>query len=136
MTHTFEIKVQCKGNAVGTLAWLDSFLANGELVIKNTKSGTAGMFFHTKLKDDGTPNADNEGNTFICKAVSNTYQYEGHRSVYVNDKTSIIFPHVISDPYGRDEGIFTFPLTPSATVKMEEFISNAVEEFIAWWENQ
>lgn len=136
MTHTFEIKVQCKGNAAGTLNWLNSFLADGELVIKNTKTGGVGMFFHSNTKPDGSIANENECNKFICKAVSNTYDYQEYRYSAIGNDNYVVFVYVQNDEYGMNNGLFNFPLTPAASEKMEEFIDSAVEEYTSWWKEQ
>jgi hypothetical protein len=70
MTHTFEIKVQCKGDAVGTLGWLNSLLADGELVVKPSKDGTPGLFFHELHDLDGKERPPHQGNVFLIKVRS------------------------------------------------------------------
>ena len=48
---SIEIKVECKGSAVGTLGWLNSILESSELVIKNNKIGLPAIFLKTEKQD-------------------------------------------------------------------------------------
>lgn len=94
------------------------------------------MFFHSNLKPDGTIAEENECNKFICKVVSNTYDYQGYNYKNIGNDNAIIYTYVQNDEYGLNEGLFNFALTPSANEKMEEFILSAVEQYKEWWNQQ
>lgn len=133
MTHNFEIKVQCKGDAVGTLGWLNSLLADGELVIKNTKDGVAGMFFHYFHDKQGNETKPNEGNTFICKPIiSYDGEYEYEQEPVNGALLKCVYP--VSDEHAC--GFVDYPLTPAAKEKLTEFLEKAKEQFVEWWNNQ
>jgi len=135
MTHNFEIKVQCKGNAVGTLNWLNSLLEDGELVIKNTKGGGSSMFLHNKTKFDGTPTLDTESNTFICKVIVQRDYIEEYRVKRLSVDNVLVYAYPVTG-YQGEHGIVDCPLTPAALIKMEEFIEKATGQFVEWWNEQ
>jgi hypothetical protein len=132
MTHTFEITVQCKGNAVGTLGWLNSFLLDGELVVKECKDGSPGLFFHEKHDMEGKETTSNKCNTFICKVATDRFEpeylYQGYNGV------DIKCVNVIRGE--MEYGFFGFPLTPSAFEKASEFLNSACSKFAEWWKQQ
>ena len=130
----FEIKVECKGSAAGTLGWLNEKLAATELVMKNTKNGEAGMFARecTGVNSEGKKTYVN---TFICKVSgcdpnhTDHWCYEGRR---INDT------YLYSCKLYSDEASFGFvdiPLTKAAEDVAEEFLTMACEKFVEWWEN-
>lgn len=134
MTHTFEIKVQCKGQAAGTLNWLNSILSDGELVVRNTKNGEPGMFFHAKTKIDGTASQENECNTFICKIMNEVYKCIEYDYRKLDNGLYAVHCYAVSDH--NQYGFVDFPLTPAAQLKCEEFLNSAVNEYIEWWNKQ
>lgn len=137
MTHNFEIKVQCKGQAAGSLNWLNSILEDGELVIRNTNNGVPGMFLHSKTKNDGGLNSENEGNKFICKAmVTEVYVDGGYRTKYLDDSKNNVIAYISAIDNHETHGFTEYPLTPAALTKVEEFIDKAVELYTEWWNNQ
>ena len=129
----FSVKVQCKGHAVGTIGWLNEILSNGELVIKNTKSGGAGMFFHEFTRADGTPRDANERNTFICKLVNSLEETDGYNSRKHGDFWLIYISPV--GEYMYKNGFSDYPMTYAATSAMEEFIEKACDTYLEWWDN-
>ena len=127
MTYNFEIKVQCKGNAVGTTGWLNSILENSELIVKNTKSGTPGLFMFEK-------NAQEKKGTFICSVTNDERSY-GY-SEYNIKGVNIFCVYPVSDQYGFEYGFIDYPLTPSALEIATEFLEKARDQFVNWWINQ
>ena len=128
----FEIKVECKGSAAGTLGWLNEKLAATELVIKNTKNGEAGMFARecTGVNSEGKKTYVN---TFICKVDSydpdNDWLYDWRR---ISD-TDLLTCKLYSDE--ATFGFVDIPLTKAAGEVAEEFLTMACEKFVEWWEN-
>ena len=128
----FEIKVECKGFAAGTLGWLNEKLNKNELVIKNTKNGEAGMFARefTGLTEDGKKRYVS---TFICKVDNydpdNGWLYECRR---ISD-TNLLSCKLYSDE--ASFGFVDIPLTKAAAEVAEEFLTMACEKFVEWWEN-
>lgn len=136
MTHNFEIKVQCKGKAAGSLNWLNSILEDGELVIRNTKDGVPGMFLHSKAKSDGSLNSENEGNKFICKAMVVRDYVDGYRLKRLGDNNDNAIAYISAVDSYDENGFTEYPLTPAALIKVEEFIDKAVELYTEWWNEQ
>jgi hypothetical protein len=132
MIHKFEINVQCKGYAVGTLGWLNSLLADGELVIKPCKDGAPGLFFHKKHDKEGKEIAHDKGNTFICKVAKDRfepeYAYQEHNGI------DIKCVNVISGE--MEHGFIDYPLTPAAYKAASEFLDSSCDHFAQWWKNQ
>ncbi|MFW6246817.1 MAG: hypothetical protein ACOC22_01430 [bacterium] len=128
----FEIKVECKGSAAGTLGWLNEKLAATTLVIKNTKNGEAGMFAKefTRVNEKGQKMFVN---TFICKVDSfdpdNGWLYESRR---ISD-TDLLSCKLYSDE--ASFGFVDIPLTKAAEAVLEEFLTKACEKFVEWWES-
>lgn len=130
----FEIKVECKGSAAGTLGWLNEKLAATELVIKNTKNGEAGMFARelTGVNGEGKKTYVN---TFICKVMNydpndtDRWVYEGRR---IND-TDLYSIRLYSDE--TSFGFSDIPLTTAAEIVAEDFLTMACEKFVEWWES-
>ena len=69
MKTSIEIKVECKGDAVGTLGWLNSMLEKSEMVIKNSKNGLPEIFLKTE-KPDGTFEY-----RFLCRKATYDAEY-------------------------------------------------------------
>lgn len=126
MKNTIEIKIECKGEAVGTLGWFNSIIEKSELVIKNRKNGLPGMFLVTNNEDKTI------STRFVC-CVKDSEEDEMYFKV-VKDNYIRVYNQV--DDYGYKNGLFNFPLTPSCSKKVVEFLDSAVEKFAEWWENQ
>lgn len=47
MVHNVEVKIECKGDAAGTLGWFSAMMERSEFVIKNGKNGSPAMFLKT-----------------------------------------------------------------------------------------
>lgn len=133
MIHNFEIKVQCKGNAAGTLGWLNEILLNGELVIRNNKDGKPALFLHEKTDLQGIERPAEKGNTFICRLDDDTDPM-GYEQCRVNN-TDLLCAYVQGSENGYKYGFVDYPLTPAARDKAEEFLSAAFELFVNWWES-
>lgn len=127
MTYNFEIKVQCKGYAVGTMSWLHSILENSELIVKNTKDGTPGLFMFDKKSPE-------KKGTFICSAT-NDEMSEGYERLTI-EGVSIIRVFPVSDQFGFQVGFVDYPLTPVALDIAKNFLEKASEQFAKWWNNQ
>ena len=129
MTHTFEIKVQCKGHAVGTLGWVNSIFANGELIIKSCRDGAPGLFFHMLYDKHGKQNDQNQGNYFICKVAQAKdepeYEYGTYNEVFLK------CVNVVGNAY--QQGFLDYPLTPAAYTAVSDFLNSACEHFANWW---
>lgn len=127
MKNTIEIKIECKGNAVGTLGWFNSIIENSELAIKETKNGSPGMFLKGIAKDGKTTSYQ-----FICKVRSNiNNDDDAHLDTYLSGKYSA----VQAESTDYIDGFSDYPLTPACLKKVNEFIEMAVEKFAEWWEN-
>lgn len=125
MKNTIEIKVECKGVAVGTLGWFNSIIKDSELVIKNCKDGTPGMFLKAP-----TVKGDDMAYTFICKKAKG---WEDAQYYDYNENTGIkrVYPVENDMAYGFSG----YPLTPACEKKVKELIDLACEQFLEWWEN-
>jgi len=135
MTHRFEIRIQCKGHAVGTLNWLNSILSDGELVIKNNKEGVPALFFHDFHDKNGSANTEQQGNTFICRVRQSDdgeVQYFYNYVEKLGVSLSCCYEVSTDDRYG----FVDYPLTPAAFDKLSEFLDAAYEHFANWWKNQ
>lgn len=135
MNLNFEINVQCKGDAAGTLGWLNSLLSDGELVIKNNVDGIPSLFFHYFHKSNGEETKPNEGNMFIATMTTeedmmNNYPTK-YDSEYFFGENVIKFVFVQSAPHKY--GFVDMPLTPAAYNKLENFIYKAKEMYKEWW---
>ena len=84
MTNQIEIKIECKGKAVGTLGWFNSMMQDAELVVKETKDGTPGMFLKAKNKG-----GEGWAYSFICKKFLNNTDTEGYNTT--NDYIKYIY---------------------------------------------
>lgn len=122
---TIEIKVECKGHAVGTLGWLNSLLNDSELTVKRTKDGTPGMFLKTK---------DEKGNIshkFICRKWDRMEDPMGYN---LRSNDTLLSINASGDP-NYERTFSDHPLTPACQAKVQELIDKACEEFEDWWEN-
>jgi hypothetical protein len=124
MKTTIEIKIECKGEAVGTLGWFNSIMQKSELVIKNTKKGTPAMFLKTPTKD-GT-----FAYQFICEKAVTTEDNSGY--IETNDGFVKIYAEQTN---GYLDCFSNYPLTPACKIKVKEMIDLALEKFTEWWEN-
>lgn len=129
MNLNFEIKVECKGSAVGTLGWLNEKLSKTELVIKNNKAGNPAMFAIQKI------NGGKDDATFICR-VAQPEDYTPENGIrYLNktiSNTELLYVCPVDNQYCHS--FVDCTLTPSAYEKAEEFINHACKSFVEWWE--
>jgi len=121
MKYNFEIKIECKGDAVGTLGWFNSVLQKSELVIKNNKDGIPAMF----LKQT---EGDKTFYEFICCPYIDMQDTCG----YITDDT-FKWVHPIHMYNAHQVGLFDHPLTPACHKAVEEFIDKTVDKFVEWW---
>lgn len=122
MKNLIEIKIECKGNAVGTLGWFNSIIEKSELTIKNCKDGTPAIFLKTPIEEGKFKHK------FICGV------WDGLSDpAYYNQQDSFIWIFPKGD--GFVHGFFDNALTPACKLKVEEFIDLAVEKFKEWWNN-
>lgn len=121
MKNTIEIKIECKGDAVGTLGWLNSIISSGELVIKENREGVPAMFLKTGER----------GYYFICRKRQPDDGENVERYDHYSDDILACFP--VSDEYSY--GFVDYTLTNAAHEKVSEFINLAVTKFQEWWEN-
>lgn len=130
MKLNFEINVECKGNAAGTLGWLNEILSRTELVIKNNKDGVSSLFAKTKRIDSDKPIYQ-----FICKVDHQNTNHDDcwlyDQKTYKNTRLSVI--KIYEDM--ECDGFFGLKLTPAAENKFEDFLDKACERFAEWWEN-
>ncbi len=123
METSIEIKIECKGHAVGTLGWFNSVMANSEFVIKNSQKGTPAMFLKT---------TDKEGKvkySFLCE------KYNPKKDPFGYKITSDDYACEIPTGDGYVSGLFDFPLTQACKKAVEEVIIKAKDIFAEWWEN-
>ena len=73
MVHNVEVKIECKGDAAGTLGWFSAMMARSEFVIKNGKTGSPAIFL--KTTDDG----GKEKYAFLCKKYDQREDPYGYR---------------------------------------------------------
>lgn len=123
MTHNIEIKIECKGSAVGTIGWFNSIMEKSEFVIKNNKSGVPAIFLRT-MNADGT-----DKHRFLCrKADSTTYpDYNITDDGYACEIAE-------GDGYNA-YGFVNHPITPACRKAVEDMIDKAKDVFAEWWEN-
>jgi hypothetical protein len=124
MKKIIEIKIECKGHAVGTLGWFNSIISGTELVIKETKSGIPGMFYRTETEDG------KKTLSFICKKWNDNC---GDPSNYAITDDNIVHVYPVSNGYVY--GMFDEPLTEACECKVKEFIDLAVQKYREWWES-
>jgi hypothetical protein len=124
MKNVIEIKIECKGEAVGTLGWFNAMMSKSEFVIKNTKKGTPAMFLRTPSQDGKFTNY------WICEKWCKSENPE----YYCMPGDDIICLYAESD--GHYNCFSDYPLTPSCKTKVEEMINLAVEKYLEWWNNQ
>ena len=134
---SFELNVQCKGDAVGTLGWLQSLLSDGELVIKENKDGIPSLFFHEKHDIFGKERPPKEGNRFIAKVVSSDYfstaNSEQYKSEHLFGDNTLLY--VYPQENEIRSGFVDCALTPAAYDKLDQFIYEAKEKYKEWWMN-
>jgi hypothetical protein len=121
MTHNIEIKVECKGSAVGTLGWFNSILEKSEFVIKNNQTGIPALFLRIK-------NETGARDHFICK------NEEGYHENYLTSHDGK-YIHVAAIENDFVYGLFNFSLTPACRKAVEGLIEKAVATFDEWWKN-
>ena len=125
MKNVIEIKIECKGDAAGTLGWFNSIMQKSELVIKNCKDGEPGMFLKTPTKDD---KMDYE---FICKIWNKNSNPDGYNMPF-GHKIICVYPE--AEYYNH--GFSDYPLTPACKAKVQEMINMAIDKFLEWWNEQ
>lgn len=121
MKKIIEIKVECKGAAVGTLGWFNSIIKDSEFVIKNCKDGTPAIFLKTKREDDKFDYR------FLCKKYNQSEDPTGYN--ITNDGYACEIPE--GDTY--ISGLFNIPLTPACKKAVKELIIKAKDVFAEWW---
>jgi hypothetical protein len=125
----FEIKVECKGSAVGTLGWLNEKLAKTELVIKKTSTGVLGMFG----KEENPENPEKPVYNFITKIAPNTYANCEAYHLETVSKTHLLSTNMYENEY--EFGYFNVKLTPAAENVAKEFLEKACAAFVNYWES-
>ncbi|MFW6247130.1 MAG: hypothetical protein ACOC22_03110 [bacterium] len=135
MSLNFEINVQCKGNAVGTLGWLNSLLSDGELIIKENRDGIPSLFFHEFHDKNGKERAKNEGNHFIAKVSTKDELINSNPEQYINEDLfgENILRYVVPQDNQHQTGFVDCALTPAAYDKLDQFIYEAKEKYKEWW---
>jgi len=124
MIHNIEVKIECKGDAVGTLGWFSAMMGRSEFVIKNNQTGSPAMFLKT-TEDDGKVKY-----SFLCKKWDKRENPYGYR--ITGDDYLCEIPESINDC----EGFSKYPLTPACREAVEEMINKAKASFAEWWESQ
>jgi hypothetical protein len=122
MKNLIEIKIECKGDAVGTLGWFNSIIEKSELVIKNSKKGSPAMFLKTPQKNGEM------GHEFICEKWNVSESPDGYK--LVND-----FICIVPEGDYYMQGFSDYPLTPACKIKVQEFLDSALEKYQEWWNN-
>lgn len=124
MTHTIEIKIECKGDAVGTLGWFNSLMKDASFVIKESKNGQPAMFLKARNKGD-----NGWAYSFLCKkAIAN-------EDPTAYNETNDGYWCEIPEGDGYISGFSDYPLTPACRKAVKEMIEKAKDEFSDWWEN-
>ncbi|NLT51946.1 MAG: hypothetical protein GXX85_13635 [Ignavibacteria bacterium] len=126
------INIEVKGRKIGTLGWLESVLADGNFVIKDTKSGVPGMFFHQNHLENGQEAKESEGNIFICRAFTDDEHRQGYE-VYSFNSINYILIYAQSTDYIY--GFTRYPLTPAANKKLENMLYAALLKYKEWFES-
>jgi len=124
MKTNVEIKIECKGEAVGTLGWFNSIMNKSEFIIKNSNTGTPAIFLKT-VEEDGKVTY-----RFLCKKLDNKTNPLGYRLT----SDDYLCEVVDNSPIG--DGLFGVPLTPACKQAVEDMITTAKEIFKEWWESQ
>jgi len=124
MKTNVEIKIECKGEAVGTLGWFNSIMNKSEFIIKNSNTGTPAIFLKT-VEEDGKVTY-----RFLCKKLDNKTNPLGYRLT----SDDYLCEVVDNSPIG--DGLFGVPLTPACKQAVEDMITTAKEVFKEWWESQ
>lgn len=129
------VKVQIKGQAVGTLGWFAEWVKNSELVIRPTRYGVPGMFLHEKQNKKGETNKDHEGNSWICNPFTYSDFDSGSDIRTINNiKYACVKPY--APDWSGEYHLSDYPLTPACENALHEFIDKAVNEFATWYEKQ
>ena len=124
MKTNVEIKIECKGEAVGTLGWFNSIMNKSEFIIKNSNTGNPAIFLKT-VEEDGKVTY-----RFLCKKLDNKTNPLGYRLT----SDDYLCEVVDNSPIG--DGLFGVPLTPACKQAVEDMITTAKEIFKEWWESQ
>lgn len=124
MKTTIEIKIECKGQAIGTLGWFNSMMRDASFVIKEGKTGLPCMFLKTKNK------AGNGWDySFIAKKWDGKENPEGY------NLSGDGFISEIPEGDGYYYGFSDYPLTPACREKVSEMIQKGTDIFREWWES-
>jgi len=130
MTHNVEVKIECKGDAAGTLGWFSAMMARSEFVIKNGKTGSPAIFLKT-TEDVKMANGENYATyKFLCKKYDQREDPYGYR--ITDDGYMCEIPESINDCTGFSD----YPLTPACREAVKEMIDKAKDIFAEWWEGQ
>lgn len=124
MKTNVEIKIECKGEAAGTLGWFNSIMNKSEFVIKNSSNGAPAIFLKT-LEDDGKVTY-----RFLCKKWDNKTNPVGYKL------TSDDYLCEVAEDSPIGDGLFNFALTPACRQAVVDMIDTAKEIFKEWWESQ
>ena len=124
MKTNVEIKIECKGEAVGTLGWFNSIMNKSEFIIKNSNTGNPAIFLKTN-EDEGKVTY-----RFLCKKWDKKTDPFGYRL------TSDEYLCEVAESRLDGGGLFNIPLTPACKQAVEEVIQTAKEVFKEWWESQ
>ena len=124
MTTTIEIKIECKGQAIGTLGWFNSMMQDASFVIKEGKSGAPCMFLKAKNKG-----GDGWAYSFIAKKWDEREDPYG----YLLSDDGFLSEISEGDPFAS--GFSNYPLTPACKIKVEEMIQKGTDAFREWWNN-
>lgn len=124
MVHNVEVKIECKGDAAGTLGWFSAMMERSEFVIKNGKTGSPAIFLKTTDEDGKVKHA------FLCKKYDQRENPYGYR--ITGDGYMCEIPESINDCTGFSD----YPLTPACREAVKEMIDKAKDIFAEWWERQ
>lgn len=124
MRHTIEIKIECKGDAVGTLGWFNSLMKDASFIIKESKNGGPAMFLKARNKAD-----TGWAYSFLCKKATLNEDPFGYK------ETSDGYWCEIPEGNAYESGFSDYPLTPACRKAVIEMIEKAKDEFADWWEN-
>lgn len=122
MTNNIEIKIECKGQSVGTLGWFNSLMQDASFVIKESRDGRPAMFLKAKNKG-----GDGWAYSFLCKKKAAKDEFFGY------NLTSDGFLCEIPESDCAFSGFSDYPLTPACRSKVCEMIEKATDAFREWW---
>jgi hypothetical protein len=123
MKQFIEVKIENKGNMLGTLGWFKEIMERSEFVIRETTEGTPAMFLKT-TDDDG-----NVKYSFLCE------KFNDKKNPFGFKLTSDDYLCEVDEGHGYVTGLFNFPLTPACKKAVEEMIMRAKDAFKEWFES-